>query len=74
MSASSATTDTLLRQAGMRLKSMPAGRLAPRDLNVPFQVRLGLPGIRVPVSRRVSAVSSRTFMSHVGCDGTGGVL
>jgi hypothetical protein len=45
---------------------MPAGGLAPRDLDVLFQVRLGLSGLHAPVSRGVLAVSSRTVMNNVG--------
>ncbi len=45
---------------------MLAGRLAPRGLNVLFQVRLGRKGLHVPVSLGVSAVSSRTVMNNVG--------
>jgi hypothetical protein len=44
----------------------PADRLAPRDLDILFQVCLGLSGIRVPVSPGVLAVSSRTVMNNVG--------
>ncbi len=50
MIASTATDDTPLRQAGMRLRGMPAGGLAPRDLYVLFQVRLGPSGLHAPVS------------------------
>ena len=66
MNASTATTETPLRQASMRLGGMLAGRLAPRALNVLFQVRLGLSGLCVPVSRGVLAVSSRTVMNNAG--------
>ena len=61
-----ATTDTPLRHASMRLRGMLAGGLAPRGLNVLFQVRLRRKGLRVPVSRGVLAVSSRTVMNNVG--------
>jgi hypothetical protein len=44
----------------------PADRLAPRDLDILFQVCLGLSGLRVPVSPGVLAVSSRTVMNNVG--------
>jgi hypothetical protein len=44
----------------------PAGRLAPRDLNILFQVCFGLSGLRMPVSRGVLTVSSRTVMNNVG--------
>ena len=47
----------------------PAGRLAPRDLDVLFQARLGLSELHVPVSRRVLSVSSRTVMNDVGLPG-----
>jgi len=43
-----------------------AGGLAPRDLNVLFQVRLGLSGLHTPVSLGVSAVSSRSFINNAG--------
>jgi hypothetical protein len=44
----------------------PVGRLALRDLNILFQVCLGLSGLRVPVSLGVSSVSLRTVMNNVG--------
>ncbi len=43
-----------------------AGGLAPRDLTVLFQVRLGLSELHAPVSRGVSAVSSRSIMNNAG--------
>jgi hypothetical protein len=43
-----------------------AGGLAPRDLNIQFQVCFGLLGLRVLVSQGDLAVSSRTVMNHVG--------
>lgn len=46
----------------------PAGRLALRDLDILFQVCLGLSGLRVPVSHGVLAVSSRIVMKNVGYD------
>ncbi|HSE60337.1 MAG TPA: hypothetical protein VLA99_16680 [Nitrospiraceae bacterium] len=55
-----------LRQASMRLGGMLADRLVARGLNVLFQVRLGRERLRVPVSRGVLAVSSRTVMNNVG--------
>ncbi len=51
----------------MQLNGMPAGGLAPHDLTVLRQVRLGLSGFRTPVSRGVLAVSSRIVMNNVGC-------
>jgi hypothetical protein len=66
MNVSTATADTPLRQAGMRLHGMPAGGLAPRGLDVLLQVRLGLSARHAPVSHGVSAVSSRTVMNNVG--------
>jgi hypothetical protein len=66
MSAFTATADTPLRQAWPPGLRDQAGGLAPRDLNVLFQVRLGLSGLRTPVSHGVSAVSSRTVMNNVG--------
>ena len=48
-----------------RVSKMPAGRLAPRDLNVLFQVRLGPLGLRVPVSLGDSNISRRTVMNNV---------
>jgi hypothetical protein len=58
MNASTAIADSLLRQAGMRLSGMPAGGLAPRGVNVLFQVRLRPSGLRAPVSQRDCAISS----------------
>ena len=49
MNASTATADTPLRQARMRLWGMRAGRLAPHGLNVLFQVRLRRKGLRVGI-------------------------
>jgi hypothetical protein len=66
MTASTATTDTPLRQAGMLFCGIPAGGLAPRGFNVLFQVRFSLSGLRAPVSLGVLAVSSRTVMNNVG--------
>ncbi|CAE6755755.1 hypothetical protein NSPZN2_30395 [Nitrospira defluvii] len=67
--ASTTPADTPLRHAGMRLSGMPADGLAPRSLNIPFQVCLGLSGLRAPVSRGVSSVSSRTLKNNVGYAG-----
>jgi hypothetical protein len=58
MNDSAAIVDSPLRQAGMRLTGMPAGGLAPRGLDVLFQVRLGLSGLRTPVSRGDFSISS----------------
>jgi hypothetical protein len=66
MNASAAIADSPLRQAGMRLSGMPAGGLAPRDLNVLFQVRLGLSGLRAPISLGDSTISRRTVMNNAG--------
>ncbi len=44
----------------------PAGGLAPRDLDILFQVCLGPSGLHAPVSLGVLAVSSRIVMNHVG--------
>ena len=61
MNASAPIAHSPLRPAGM-----PAGRLAPRGLNVLFQVRLGLVGLRVPVSLGNCAISRRTIMNNAG--------
>jgi len=45
---------------------MSAGGLVPLDLDVLFQVRLGLSGLHAPVSPGVLAVSSRIVMNNVG--------
>jgi hypothetical protein len=66
MNVSTATADTLLRQADMRLRGMSVGRLAPRDLDILFQVCLAPSGLRVPVSPGVLSVSSRTVMNNAG--------
>jgi hypothetical protein len=66
MNTSTTTADTLLRPAWPRVSRGQAGRLALHDLNILFQVSLGLSGLRVPVSQIVLAVSSRTVMNNVG--------
>ncbi len=66
MNASTATADSPLRQAWSQVSRVQAGRLAPRGLNVLFQVRLSRSGLRVPVSRGVLAVSTRSVMNNVG--------
>ena len=66
MNASTAPADTSLPQAWLHVPRSQASRLAPRGLNVLVQVRLRLSGLRVPVSRDVLAVSSRTVMNNVG--------
>jgi hypothetical protein len=66
MKASTATADTPLRQAWMQDSRIQAGGLAPRDLDVLLLVRLGLSGLRAPVSHGVWAVSSRTIMNNAG--------
>jgi hypothetical protein len=57
MSASTAIEDSPLRQASVRLTGMLAGGLAPRGFDVLFQVRLGLSGLRAPVSLGDFAIS-----------------
>ena len=57
MNVSTAIADSPLRQAGTRLSGMPAGGLAPRGVNVLFQVRLRLSGLRAPVSLGDSTIS-----------------
>ncbi|MBX3328350.1 MAG: hypothetical protein KF682_20885 [Nitrospira sp.] len=66
MNASTATADTPLRQAWPWLSHGQASRLAPRGLDILFQVCLGLSGLRVPASHGVLAVSSRTIMNNAG--------
>ena len=61
MNTSTATADTPLRQAWPRSICGQAGRLALRGLDVLFQVRLALSGLRVPVSLGVWAVSSLDY-------------
>jgi hypothetical protein len=51
MNASTTTADTLLRQAWPWVCFGQAGRLAPRDLDILFQVCLGPSVLRVPVSQ-----------------------
>lgn len=64
MSASTATADTQLRQAWPPMFRGQADRLALRDLNRLVQVCLGSLRLRMPVSRGVLAVSSRTVMNN----------
>jgi hypothetical protein len=66
MTASTATADTPLRHAWPTVARGQLGGLVPRGLNVLFQVRLGLSGLRTPVSLGVLSVSSRTLMNHAG--------
>jgi len=66
MDASTATADSRLRQACLRLLGTQAGRLAARDLDILFQVCLGPSRLRVPVSPGDSAISSRTVMNNAG--------
>ena len=66
MTASTATTDTPLRHAWLQIARGRLGGLAPRGLNVLFQVRFSLSGLRAPVSLGVLSVSSRTLMNHAG--------
>jgi len=47
MNASTATADTPLRRASMQFRERAGGRLAPRGLNILYQVCLGLSGLRV---------------------------
>jgi hypothetical protein len=46
--------------------SLTAGGLAARSVNILFQVCLPLSRLRAPVSRGVSAVSSRTLVNNAG--------
>lgn len=46
--------------------SQSAVKLVPRDLNILCQGCLGLSALRVPVSRGVSTVLSRTVMNNAG--------
>jgi hypothetical protein len=66
MIASAAIADSPLRQASMRLGGMLPGGLALRDLDVLFQVRLGLPALLAPVSPGHSTISRRTIMNNAG--------
>jgi hypothetical protein len=66
MNASAAIADSPLRQASMQLFGMLAGGLAPRGLNVLFQVRLSLSGLYAPVSRGDCTISRRTVMNNAG--------
>jgi hypothetical protein len=59
MNASAAIADSLLRRAF-------GGRLAPHNLDILFQVCLGFSGLRVPVSPRDCAISTRTVMNNAG--------
>jgi len=56
MSTSAAIADSLFRRACGR-------RARPSDLRRTARVRLRPPGLRAPVSRRVSAISQRTVMN-----------
>jgi len=64
MNASAAIADSPLRQASTRACCVLAGDLAPRGLNVLFQVRLGLSGLRAPVSLGDCTISQRTAMNN----------
>jgi hypothetical protein len=66
MSASTAITNSLLRQACTRLAGVQAGGLAARFLDVLFQVRLGFSQLYAPVSRRDCVISPRTVMNNAG--------
>jgi hypothetical protein len=66
MKASTATADTPLRQAWPLVLRGQAGGLATRPLNILFQVCLGPSRLHAPVSRGVSAVSSRILMNSAG--------
>jgi hypothetical protein len=80
MNASAAIADSLLRlkidgkkpprrdviERGVTSKLGLAGRLAPRTLNILFQVCLGSSGLRVPVSLCDCAISRRTVMNNAG--------
>lgn len=63
---STATADMPLRQGWLRLMaSQPAG-LATHPLDILLQVCLGVSRLRTPVSRGISAVSSRTLLNNAG--------
>ena len=64
--ASTAPADTPLRRAWQRVASGQASRLALPGLDILFQVCLAPSAFRVPVSRGVSTVSSRTVMNNAG--------
>jgi len=64
MSRSAAIVDPPLRQAGVQLNGTPAGGLAPRGLNVLFQVRFGPLGLHAPVSLGDFTISQRTVMNN----------
>ena len=78
--ASAAIADSLLRriidgkkplrrdviERGGTSKLGLAGRLAPRNLNILFQVCLGSLELRVPVSQCDCAISPRTLMNNAG--------
>jgi hypothetical protein len=66
MTASAAIADSPLRQACVRGFCTQAGGLAPRGLNVLFQVRLGLSVLHAPISRGDFAISRRTVMNTAG--------
>lgn len=66
MSVSTVTADTPLRQARPQVSRGHAGGLAPRNLNILFQVCLGFSVLRTPVSPGVLAVSLRTVMNNAG--------
>ena len=55
------------RTWGLGFRAQARGLASP-GLDVLFQVRLGLSGLRTRVSRGVLAVSSRTVMNNVGYD------
>jgi hypothetical protein len=66
MTASTATADTPLQHAWLPGSHSQAGRLAAQSIDILFQVCLPPSRLRVPVSRGVLAVSSRTAMNNVG--------
>ncbi len=66
MTAATATADTPLRPAWLRVSGSQAGRLAPRGLHILLQVCLGRSGLRMPVSLGVLTVSSRIVMNNAG--------
>jgi hypothetical protein len=66
MNASAAIADSPLRHASMRLAGMLASGLAPRGLDVLFQVRLGLSGLHALVSHGDCTISRRTAMNNAG--------
>jgi hypothetical protein len=61
-----ATADMPLRQGWLRLKGSQPGGLAAHPLDILSQACLGVSRLRTPVSRGISAVSSRTIVNNAG--------